>query len=80
MRAIHVSRRRKDYEDRRRRQMHGEEWARAEGRLRGRPKDQKLAAMLGAGTPYSPITADSHQDFGCQPAADLYAPRDQVVG
>ena len=50
---------RKDYEDRRRRQKQGQERARAEGRLRGRPEDQKrnakIAAMLAAGTSYSAV-------------------------
>jgi DNA invertase Pin-like site-specific DNA recombinase len=45
---------RKDFEDRRRRQMHGQAKARAEGKYVGRPEDKRrnarIAAMLAAGT------------------------------
>ena len=48
---------RKDYEVRRRRQKQGQDRARAEGRLRGRPEDAKhnakIAAMLAVGTAYT---------------------------
>lgn len=50
---------RKDYEDRRRRQAQGQEKAKAEGRYKGRPADQKrnagIAAMLKAGSSWSQI-------------------------
>jgi DNA invertase Pin-like site-specific DNA recombinase len=50
---------RKDYEDRRRRQMQGQVKAKAEGKYVGRPENKKrnarIAAMLAAGTSYSAI-------------------------
>jgi DNA invertase Pin-like site-specific DNA recombinase len=50
---------RKDYEDRRRRQMQGQEKAKVEGKYVGRPENKrrngKIAAMLRAGTSYSDI-------------------------
>jgi DNA invertase Pin-like site-specific DNA recombinase len=50
---------RKDYEDRRRRQMQGQERARAEGKFRGRPENKrrntKIAHMLAAGASYSAV-------------------------
>jgi DNA invertase Pin-like site-specific DNA recombinase len=50
---------RKDYEDRRRRQMQGQARAKAEGKYVGRPENRKrngrIAAMLAAGTSYSAI-------------------------
>jgi DNA invertase Pin-like site-specific DNA recombinase len=50
---------RKDYEDRRRRQMQGQARAKAEGKYVGRPENKKrsakIAAMLAAGTSYSAI-------------------------
>jgi DNA invertase Pin-like site-specific DNA recombinase len=50
---------RKDYEDRRRRQMQGQEKARSEGKYVGRPENKKrnarIATMLKAGTSYSDI-------------------------
>jgi DNA invertase Pin-like site-specific DNA recombinase len=52
---------RKDYEDRRRRQMQGQAKAKAEGKYVGRPEDKRrnkrIAAMLAAGTSYSAIQA-----------------------
>jgi DNA invertase Pin-like site-specific DNA recombinase len=59
---------RKDYEDRRRRQMQGQERARAEGRLRGRPEDGKrngkIASMLASGASYSAV----QEAVGCSRA------------
>ena len=50
---------RKDYEDRRRRQMQGQAKAKAEGKYVGRPEDKRrnnrIAAMLAAGTSYSAV-------------------------
>lgn len=50
---------RKDYEDRRRRQMQGQAKAKAEGKYVGRPENKRrngrIAAMLAAGTSYSAI-------------------------
>lgn len=50
---------RKDYDDRRRRQMQGQERAKAEGKYVGRPenarRNKRIAAMLAAGTSYSDI-------------------------
>lgn len=50
---------RKDYEDRRRRQMQGQAKAKTEGKYVGRPEDKRrnkrIAAMLAAGTSYSAI-------------------------
>jgi DNA invertase Pin-like site-specific DNA recombinase len=50
---------RKDYEDRRRRQMQGQEKAKAEGKYVGRPENRRrntrIATMLAAGTSYSDI-------------------------
>ena len=50
---------RKDYEDRRRRQMQGQEKAKAEGKYVGRPENKRrnsrIATMLAAGTSYSAI-------------------------
>jgi DNA invertase Pin-like site-specific DNA recombinase len=50
---------RKDYEDRRRRQMQGQEKAKAEGKYVGRPENKRrntrIATMLAAGTSYSTI-------------------------
>jgi DNA invertase Pin-like site-specific DNA recombinase len=50
---------RKDYEDRRRRQMQGQEKAKAEGKYVGRPentrRNSRIATMLAAGTSYSAI-------------------------
>jgi DNA invertase Pin-like site-specific DNA recombinase len=52
---------RKDYADRRRRQMQGQERARAEGKYRGRPENKKrnvkIANMLAAGASYSAVQA-----------------------
>jgi DNA invertase Pin-like site-specific DNA recombinase len=52
---------RKDYEDRRRRQMQGQAKAKAEGKYVGRPEDKRrnnrIAAMLASGTSYSAIQA-----------------------
>ena len=59
---------RKDFEDRRRRQMHGQAKARAEGKYVGRPENKRrnarIAAMLAAGTSYS----DVQQATGCSRA------------
>jgi DNA invertase Pin-like site-specific DNA recombinase len=50
---------RKDYEDRRRRQMQGQAKAKADGKYVGRPEDKRrnnrIAAMLAAGTSYSAV-------------------------
>jgi DNA invertase Pin-like site-specific DNA recombinase len=50
---------RKDYEDRRRRQMQGQEKAKAEGKYVGRPENKRrntrIATMLAAGASYSAI-------------------------
>jgi DNA invertase Pin-like site-specific DNA recombinase len=50
---------RKDYEDRRRRQMQGQAKAKEEGKYVGRPENKRgstrIAATLVAGTPYSDI-------------------------
>jgi DNA invertase Pin-like site-specific DNA recombinase len=50
---------RKDFEDRRRRQMQGQAKAKAEGKYVGRPENKRrnarIAAMLAAGTSYSAI-------------------------
>jgi DNA invertase Pin-like site-specific DNA recombinase len=50
---------RKDYEDRRRRQMQGQERAKAEGKYVGRPENKKrnakIAAMLRSGASYSAV-------------------------
>jgi DNA invertase Pin-like site-specific DNA recombinase len=50
---------RKDYEDRRRRQLQGQARAKAEGRYRGRPENKRrnarISAMLAAGTSYSNV-------------------------
>ncbi|WP_458096180.1 recombinase family protein [Roseomonas sp. WA12] len=50
---------RKDYSDRRRRQAEGQAKAKAEGRYKGRPEDEKrnkaIAAMLGKGVSWSQI-------------------------
>jgi DNA invertase Pin-like site-specific DNA recombinase len=50
---------RKDYEDRRRRQMQGQAKAKAEGKYVGRPENRRrnsrIATMLAAGTSYSDI-------------------------
>jgi DNA invertase Pin-like site-specific DNA recombinase len=50
---------RKDYEDRRRRQMQGQAKAKAEGKYVGRPENKRrnarIAAMLAAGTSYSAV-------------------------
>jgi DNA invertase Pin-like site-specific DNA recombinase len=59
---------RKDFEDRRRRQMHGQAKARAEGKYVGRPENKRrnarIAAMLAAGTSYS----DVQEAIGCSRA------------
>ena len=59
---------RKDYEDRRRRQMHGQAKAKAEGKYVGRPENKRrnarIAAMLKAGTSYS----DIQEATGCSRA------------
>ena len=59
---------RKDFEDRRRRQMHGQAKARAEGKYVGRPENKRrnarIAAMLAAGTSYS----DVQKATGCSRA------------
>jgi DNA invertase Pin-like site-specific DNA recombinase len=50
---------RKDYENRRRRQMQGQERAKAEGKYVGRPENKKrnakIAAMLRSGACYSAV-------------------------
>jgi DNA invertase Pin-like site-specific DNA recombinase len=50
---------RKDYEDRRRRQMQGQAKAKGEGKYVGRPEDKRrnnrIAAMLAAGTSYTAV-------------------------
>jgi DNA invertase Pin-like site-specific DNA recombinase len=50
---------RKDYEDRRRRQMQGQAKAKSEGKYVGRPENKRrnvrIAAMLAAGTSYSAV-------------------------
>jgi DNA invertase Pin-like site-specific DNA recombinase len=50
---------RKDYEDRRRRQMQGQAKAKAEGKYVGRPENKRrnarIAAMLRAGSSYSDV-------------------------
>jgi DNA invertase Pin-like site-specific DNA recombinase len=59
---------RKDYEDRRRRQMQGQAKAKAEGKYVGRPENKRrnarIAAMLAAGTSYS----DVQEATGCSRA------------
>jgi DNA invertase Pin-like site-specific DNA recombinase len=59
---------RKDYEDRRRRQMQGQVKAKAEGKYVGRPENKRrnarIAAMLAAGTSYS----DVQKATGCSRA------------
>jgi DNA invertase Pin-like site-specific DNA recombinase len=59
---------RKDYEDRRRRQMQGQARAKAEGKYVGRPENKKrnakIAAMLKAGSSYS----DVQEATGCSRA------------
>lgn len=59
---------RKDYEDRRRRQMQGQARAKAEGKYVGRPENKrrngKIATMLKAGTSYS----DIQEATGCSRA------------
>jgi DNA invertase Pin-like site-specific DNA recombinase len=59
---------RKDYEDRRRRQMQGQAKAKAEGKYVGRPENRrrngKIAAMLRAGASYS----DVQEATGCSRA------------
>jgi DNA invertase Pin-like site-specific DNA recombinase len=59
---------RKDYEDRRRRQMQGQEKAWAEGKYVGRPentrRNAKIAAMLAEGARYS----DAQDATGCSRA------------
>jgi DNA invertase Pin-like site-specific DNA recombinase len=59
---------RKDFEDRRRRQMHGQAKAKAEGKYVGRPENKRrnarIAAMLAAGTSYS----DVQEATGCSRA------------
>jgi DNA invertase Pin-like site-specific DNA recombinase len=59
---------RKDYEDRRRRQMQGQAKAKAEGKYVGRPENKRrnarIAAMLKAGTSYS----DIQEATGCSRA------------
>jgi len=59
---------RKDYEDRHRRQMQGQERAKAEGKYVGRPENKRrnsrIAAMLAAGTSYS----DVQEATGCSRA------------
>jgi DNA invertase Pin-like site-specific DNA recombinase len=59
---------RKDYEDRRRRQMQGQEKAKADGKYIGRPenirRNAKIAAMLARGASYS----DVQEATGCSRA------------
>ena len=59
---------RKDYEDRRRRQMQGQAKAKVEGKYIGRPenkrRNKRIAAMLAAGTSYS----DVQKATGCSRA------------
>jgi DNA invertase Pin-like site-specific DNA recombinase len=59
---------RKDYEDRRRRQMQGQAKAKAEGKYVGRPENKRrnarIATMLAAGKSYSAI----QEDTGCSRA------------
>jgi DNA invertase Pin-like site-specific DNA recombinase len=59
---------RKDYEDRRRRQMQGQARAKAEGKYVGRPENKrrngKIAVMLAAGSSYS----DVQEATGCSRA------------
>jgi DNA invertase Pin-like site-specific DNA recombinase len=59
---------RKDYEDRRRRQMQGQAKAKAEGKYVGRPENKRrntrIATMLAAGTSYS----DVQEATGCSRA------------
>jgi DNA invertase Pin-like site-specific DNA recombinase len=59
---------RKDYEDRRRRQMQGQQKAHAEGKYRGRPENKKrnarIAGMLEKGASYS----DIQSAMGCSRA------------
>ena len=59
---------RKDYEDRRRRQMQGQAKAKADGKYVGRPENKRrnarIAAMLAAGTSYS----DVQEATGCSRA------------
>jgi DNA invertase Pin-like site-specific DNA recombinase len=55
---------RKDYEDRRRRQMQGIERSRAAGKFRGRPentrRNKRIAAMLAGGASYSAVQETAH--------------------
>jgi DNA invertase Pin-like site-specific DNA recombinase len=59
---------RKDFEDRRRRQMQGQAKAKAEGKYIGRPENKRrndrIAAMLAKGTSYS----DVQEATGCSRA------------
>jgi DNA invertase Pin-like site-specific DNA recombinase len=59
---------RKDYEDRRRRQMQGQEKAKAAGKYVGRPENKRrnnrIAQMLAAGTSYT----DVQRATGCSRA------------
>jgi DNA invertase Pin-like site-specific DNA recombinase len=59
---------RKDYEDHRRRQMQGQDRAKAKGKYVGRPENKrrngKIATMLKAGTSYS----DIQEATGCSRA------------
>jgi DNA invertase Pin-like site-specific DNA recombinase len=59
---------RKDYEDRRRRQMQGQAKAKAEGKYVGRPEDKRrntrIATMLASGTSYT----DVQKATGCSRA------------
>lgn len=59
---------RKDYEDRRRRQLQGQERARSEGKYNGRPENTKrnarIASMLKAGNSYT----DVQEAMGCSRA------------
>jgi DNA invertase Pin-like site-specific DNA recombinase len=59
---------RKDYEDRRRRQMQGQAKAKAAGKYVGRPENKRrnarIAAMLASGTSYS----DVQEATGCSRA------------
>jgi DNA invertase Pin-like site-specific DNA recombinase len=60
---------RKDYEDRRRRQMRGQAKALADGKYVGRPENKRrnarIASMLAAGTSYSAV----QEATGCSRAA-----------
>jgi DNA invertase Pin-like site-specific DNA recombinase len=71
---------RKDYEDRRRRQMQGQAKAKAEGKYVGRPENRRrntrIAAMLAAGTSYTAV----QEAVGCSRATVAKIAKRAAVG